>query len=140
VGLPAAGQVFKRWPWRLLQDWLKSEHGKVVSDSDRIVVLTRNLRHEAEEKLETSGISEIQESARELEAKALQLREAVGEANENILSVPVVNLAVEIRGRAQALGKRFEAHPARRKLERFQLFCREIEQRAEAVRKRASSP
>jgi len=138
--LPAAGQVFKRWPWRLLQERLKSEHEKVVSDSDRIVVLTRNLRHEVEANLKTSRISEIKDRARELEAKALELQEAVVESNENFLSVPVIRLAEEIRGRAQSLRKIFEDHPAWRNLERFRLFCREIEQRADAVRKRASSP
>jgi len=124
----------------MLQDWLKSEHEKVVSDADRIVVLTRNLRHEVEEKRETSGVQGIAERAREMEVKAQKLQEAVKGANKDFLSVAVVRLAGELRAEAQSLGKKFADHPARRKLERFRLFCREIEQRSEAVRKRASNP
>jgi len=138
--IPAAGQGSRRWSWRMLQDWLKSEHEKVVSDADRIVVLTRNLRHEVEEKRETAGVQGIAERAREMEVKAQKLQEAVKGANKDFLSVAVVRLAGELRAEAQSLGKKFADHPARRKLERFRLFCREIEQRSEAVRKRASNP
>ncbi|MGH9804486.1 MAG: hypothetical protein ACRD4D_04880 [Candidatus Acidiferrales bacterium] len=140
ITVPAAGQGSKRWSWRMLQDWLKSEHEKVVKDSDRIAVLARNLRHEVDEMPETSASHGLRERTRKLEATAQQLREAVEGANENFLSVPVVNLANEIRDQARSLRKVFEDHPARRKLERFRQFCREIEQRAEAVRKRASAP
>jgi len=135
---PAAGQGSKRWSWRMLQDWLKAEHEKVVKDSDRIAVLARNLRHEVDEVPETSASRGLPERTRKLETKAQQLREAVEGANENFLSVPVINLAKEIRDQARSLRKVFEDHPSRRKLERFRLFCREIEQRADAVRKRWS--
>ena len=132
-------QGFQRWSRQTLQEWLKSEHDKVVKDSDRIVVLARNLRDEVE-KAALPLPPVISERARELEAKAKQLKEALQDVDENFLSVRVMTLAEEIRDQARSLRKSFEDSPSRRKLERFRLFSREIEQRAEAIRKRVGDP
>lgn len=137
---PAAGQRFRHWSWRMLQDWLKSEHAKVVQDTDRIAVLARNLRHEVEKYTRVKLPETVSEQARELEAKAKELRETVGDVDENFLSVRVVTTAAEVRDQARSLRETFERNPARKKLERFRLMAREIERRAEKVRKRAGSP
>jgi hypothetical protein len=71
----------------MMHDWLKSEHEKVVRDSDRIMVLTRNLRYEIEEKPETGVSQGVVEHARKLEAKAQQLREAVEAAKKRSIEL-----------------------------------------------------
>lgn len=140
VAASAFGQGFRGWSQRLLQERLKATHEKVLQDSDRIAVLARNLRHEAEEEPEALLAPALRERIRTLDAKANRLREAVGEIDENILSIPVVKLAGEVRDQARSLRKILELHPGRRQLERQRLFCREIEQRAEVVRKRVTEP
>ena len=140
IGGAAGGQEPRRWSQHQLQEWLKAVHEKVVKDTDRIVVLARNLRHEVEEKPEDLISPALRERVRALDTKAKRLQEAVEEADENVLSIPVVKSAEEVRDQARSLRRNFELHPARRQLERYWQFCREIEQRAEAVRKRTGNP
>jgi len=136
----ARGQRSRRWSHQQLQEWLKAAHEKVVKDTDRIVVLARNLRHEVDEKPEGLISPVLRERIQALDSTVKRLQEAVGEADESTLSVPVVKSAEEVRDQARSLRKNFELHPARRQLERQWQFCREIEQRAEAVRKRVGDP
>jgi hypothetical protein len=140
AALPTRGQLGRHWSWGLLQSWLKAEHEKVVKDSDRVVVLARSLRHEVEQNTRVKLPETIPERARELEAKAKQLRETVGDVDENFLSVRVVTLAAEVRDQARSLRETFERQPGRDKLERMRGIAQEIERRADAVRKRASAP
>lgn len=122
------------------QEWLKAEHAKVVKDSQRIVVLARNLRHEAAQHEKNPLPPAILERTRELEAKAKELQEAAEAADENTLSLRVVTLAGEIRDTARSLRETFEKGPSRKTLETCRRFSREIESRAKAIHKRVSEP
>jgi len=138
---PAPAQ--SRWAQnasRARQLWLKREHERTVQDTERLVVLTRNLRHEAAEQEKKIKLADMLERTRTLERKAKELWEVVGKLDESILSVRVVTLAGEIRDGARDLRRILEKSPAREKLQPLQLFSREIEARADAIHKRMRNP
>lgn len=130
----------KRPLGRARQEWLKAEHEKVRKDSERLVVLTRNLRFEAAQSQAKPLPPGTVERAALLEDKAKELMKATEAVDENFLSLRVVSLAAEIRDVARLLRKSFEESPAKARLERFRLLTREIERRADSVHKRAREP
>lgn len=130
----------KRTPGRARQEWLKAEHDKVLKDSERLVVLTRNLRFEAAQPQSNPLPPGTVDRTSFLEDKAKELMKATEAVDENFLSLRVVTLAADIRDVARLLRKSFEESPARAKLVRFRLFAREIERRADSIHKRTREP
>lgn len=138
---PARAQSLppKREP-KFLREWLKGEHAKVQKDSERLLVLTRNLHYEAANHAHDLLPSEVIEQTRLLDEKARKLGEAVQGASEHFLSVPVVELSEEIRDDARGLRKSLDANPSKKQLTQMRQFVREIEQRADAIYKRTRLP
>jgi len=123
-----------------LREWLKGEHAKVQKDSERLLVLTRNLYFEAANHAHDFLPADVIEQTRLLDEKARKLGEAVHGASENFLSVPVVELSGEIRDDARGLRKSLDANPSKKQLTHLRQFVREIEQRASAIYKRTRLP
>lgn len=125
---------------RQRQAWLKSEYGKVKKDSERLVTLTRDLRQEALKRKPNPLPPALLDRIEALETRARKLQEAVAALNENILSVPMVASAEEIKNEAKSLRESFPSRSSDTWWKKLRNLAHEIEKRADSVHDRLRYP